>query len=326
MSNNSSLLNLINLFLNNKKEFNQSFKDDKVVIIDNFDKISEDIAQEMIIKLKQDFKKIIILQKPNNKTNIIENAKQNILEENTTSIRLKILPFYLRKRKELIKTVLNNSVSKVQNIEDKVTEINNFISNQIQVFSLNPNFISMYVSFYVEDIRNIELKTNLFSKVFESNIVRSLMRYIQDETVDEYFALYENLAYKMHFNKKYPITYEDIKSTIDEFSNEFMIDVDIAQFRNISTKSNILEDLGNDTYRFNEDSYLAYFVASALNKKANNGEINDELTWICKNICFNINGDILLFLSYITQNVSILNFVFESARSCMAGRLIKRLP
>lgn len=300
-----------------RERFKQTLKDDKIILVDNFDKISDDLADDLILKLKQDFKKIIILQKPMHAVNIIETAKQNLIEENNVTIRLKILPFYLRKRKELIKTVLSNSVTKVDNIEEKVREINNFISNQIQIFSLNPNFISMYVSYYTDDIKNTDLQTNLFSKVFESNIIRSLMRYIKNESVDEYFALYENLAYKMHFNKKYPITYNDIKETIDQFNIDFMMEIDISKFRKVSIRANILEELDNDTFRFSDDSYLAYFVASALNKKANNGEIKDELSWICTNICFNINGDILLFLSYITKNVSILNFVFESAQLCV---------
>ena len=300
-----------------RERFNQTLKDDKVILIDNFEKLSEDVADGLIIKLKQDFKKIIILQKPKYISNIVESTKQNIIDENNTIARLKILPFYLRKRKELIRTILRNSVTKVDNIDEKVSEINNFISNQIQIFSLNPNFISMYVNHYTDDVKNTDLQTNVFSKVFEANIIRSLMKYIKNESVDEYFALYENLAYKMHFSKKYPITYSDIKETIDDYNSDFMMEIDISKFRKVSIRANILEELDNDTFRFSDDTYLAYFVACALNKRANNGEIKDELTWICTNICFNINGDILLFLSYITKNVSILDFVFESAQLSM---------
>lgn len=62
---------------------------------------------------------------------------------------------------------------------------------------------------------------------------------------------------------------------------------------------------------------LAYFVASHLNRKFNEGRGADELRYILNNICFGINGDILLFLSYITSNVQILNPILESLISHM---------
>ena len=56
-----------------------------------------------------------------------------------------------------------------------------------------------------------------------------------------------------------------------------MLEIDCAEFRKNSLKANILDEMDNDTFKFFDNSYLAYFVASALNKKANNGQkIDDE--------------------------------------------------
>lgn len=298
------------------EKFKQTLKEDKIIIVDNLDKIPEKIVDEFVSNLKNDFKKIILLYKPDDKCDIVELTKKS-LSENENCERLRILPFYLRKRKELIKNVLNNSVNKVDNIEVKVVEINNFISNQLQIFSINPNFITMYVSYYADNIRNVDVQTNLFSKVFETNLVRALQQYISNENIEEYFTIYENLAFKTHFDKKYPITIKDIQDIIKTYNNDFMLDIDCAEFRKNSIRANILDEMENDTFKFSDNSYLAYFVACALNKMASNGQINGELEWICKNLCFNINGDILLFLSYITKNVSILDYIIKSTKEIM---------
>ncbi len=301
------------------EKFKQTLKEDKVVIIDNLDKIPDKLIDDFVSNLKYDFKKVILLYKPNDKCDIVELTKKS-LSENDKCERLIILPFYLRKRKELIKNVLSNSINKVENIDNKVTEINNFISNQLQVFSINPNFITMYVSYYVDDIHNADVQTNLFSKVFETNLVKALQKYISNENIEEYFTIYENLAYKMHFGKKYPISIEDIQNVIKSYNDNYMLEIDCAQFRKNSIKANILDEMDNDTFKFSDNSYLAYFVASALNKKANNGQkIDEELSWICTNLCFNINGDILLFLSYITKNVSILDYIIKSTKEIMCS-------
>lgn len=298
------------------EKFKQTLKEDKIVIVDNLDKIPEKLTQDFVNNLKQDFKRVVLLFKPDDKCDIVELTKQR-LNESDSCARLKILPFYLRKRKELIKNVLSNSVNKVENIDNKVIEINNFISNQLQIFSINPNFITMYVSYYIDNINNVDVQTNLFSKVFETNLVRSLSRYVGQTNVEIYFTIYENLAYKMHFSKKYPIGIDDIKTIIEEYNAEYLMDIDSAEFRKKSISAHILDEMDNDTFKFADNSYLAYFVACSLNKKANNNELKDEIAWICENLCFNINGEILLFLSYITKKVSILAYIFNSAKNLM---------
>lgn len=58
--------------------------------------------------------------------------------------------------------------------------------------------------------------------------------------------------------------------------------------------------------------YWPYFTALHLNRGFNEGQCAEELKYILDNICFEINGDIILFLSYITSNVRILYPIMES--------------
>ena len=68
---------------------------------------------------------------------------------------------------------------------------------------------------------------------------------------------------------------------------------------------------------FCDKNLLAYFTALHLNRMLTEGEGKEELEYILENICFSINGDILLFLSYITSNVKILNPIMNSIVNLM---------
>ena len=123
----------------------------------------------------------------------------------------------------------------------------------------------------------------------------------------------EVLAYKVHFSKLYPFDVVDINSIVNQYNQDYMLTMDCAKFRTNVINANILEDLGNDKYRFSNNSYLAYFAARAINKKFNNEGNQEDLKWICDNLCFNINGEILLFISYITSNKKILHYIYNNA-------------
>jgi hypothetical protein len=92
--------------------------------------------------------------------------------------------------------------------------------------------------------------------------------------------------------------------------------VSVQKFCEVMVQAKILVEEDNEYYFYN-NNYLAYFVAKSLNTRYNNGDGRGELEKISKNICFNINGDILLFLSYITSNIGILRFIKQKAEEHM---------
>ena len=63
---------------------------------------------------------------------------------------------------------------------------------------------------------------------------------------------------------------------------------------------------------FYNKTYLAYFVAKFINRKIQNGAGSEELKYVIDNLCYNINSDILLFLTYITENISALWHILSS--------------
>lgn len=68
-------------------------------------------------------------------------------------------------------------------------------------------------------------------------------------------------------------------------------------------------------YRFTNNNHLAYFVAREINRNYHETGDDSDLLHILHNACFGINADILMFISYITDNVRILNLILQIAVS-----------
>ncbi len=87
----------------------------------------------------------------------------------------------------------------------------------------------------------------------------------------------------------------------------------------IAVASNILNEVPDKFgIEFCDENLLAYFTALHLNRGLNEGTCKEELKYILNNICFEINGDIILFLSYITSNIQILNPIMDSMINLMS--------
>ena len=290
------------------EKFNQKGKAEKIVIVDNLDRVDQESLKTFCDNIETEFKNVVYTYTPSDKSNIVEEIKKNIDQQNN---KYTILPFYLRKRKELINKLVQTAPIKIKKNQEKIEELNKFISDQLRIFSLDPSFITRYVDYYIKNNEHIESQSNVFGKVFESNITCSLQKVTSNDNIEEYYTVLELLAYKVHFSKKCPFGISDINEVISKYNDEYMMKVDSSDFRKNIIKANIVDDIGDDKYRFSNNSYLAYFTAKALSKKINELEGKEDLNWICKNLCFNINGEILLFLSYITNNKLILSYIFE---------------
>ncbi len=296
------------------EKFQQLKHKEKLAIIDNYDKIPSQKLEEFKNKLEQEFGNVIYVSKPINNGNIIEETKKSI----TSSENIyKILPFYLKKRIELIGKLL--SCQQINSdIEEKVDEINKFIVDQLKVFSLDPAFITKYVSFYMNKNSMEDLQSNIFNRVFESSITMALQNIVNDSnTVSEYFRTFEIIANKVHFKKQYPITSKDIEDIIKNYNQEYGLDIKCDLFLKNAIDAKLFVRVGDGKYWFYKNSILAYFVAKSVNYEYVNDGEEEHLKWLCENVCYNINGEILLFLSYITSNKNILKFIYGKALEVM---------
>lgn len=294
-------------------EYLQLDKEKKVLIVDRNDKVNKEKWDSFIEEYENQYGHIILLCGVDWNINIKEKALEEL--EDKEVLYLKICPFYYAKRAELIQKILESSDDKkASGISDTVYRINEEIANQIKFFQLNPDFIHQYVNYYLNYpfLKN-QNDNNVFNKVFEANITFRITQNTKQENVNEIFVALDFVAHHIHFNKKYPLPIEEFETAINEYNEKYDNNLNPRMVYDIAIKSNILKEVTNEFgIEFCDESLLAYFTALHLNRGFNEGQCEDELKYILDNICFGINGDIILFLSYITSNVQILYPIMES--------------
>ncbi|MBD5470806.1 MAG: hypothetical protein HDR19_06785 [Lachnospiraceae bacterium] len=293
--------------------FYQMDAKDKVLIVDRYDKIVKKRWIEFLSDVESQFGHIVLFCGIDWNINIKEKAIEELIENDI--FYLKISPFYYSKRKELIEKVcVCYKDYKLENISERVTQINDEITNQIKLFQLTPEFIHQYVTYYLNfPHARTTNDGNIFNKVFESNIIYRITQKTKEENVSEILTALDYVAHKIHFEKKYPLPSDDFQEAVKQYAMDYDINIEPALVYEVGTKANIIKEItGKFAIVFCDENLLAYFVACHLNRKFNEDKGIEELEYILNHICFGINGDIILFLSYITSNIKILNPIMSS--------------
>lgn len=292
-------------------EFLQVSIDKKVLIIDGYDKIKKERWKAFLDEYEKKFSHIIMFCGIDWNLNIKEKALEELTENNT--FYMKICPFYYAKREQLIKKICSN-FQETKDIDEKARKINEDITNQIKYFQLNPEFIHQYVDYYLSfSYIKTQKESNVFSKVFEANITFRLAKNAGEENVDEIMIALDFIAHYIHFNKRYPLPTEEFEKVIDLYNERYDNELNATYVHDVAINSNIIKKVpGKFGIEFCDENLLAYFTAAHLNRIFNEGFGAEELKYILDNICFEPNGDIILFLSYITSNTQILTPIMNS--------------
>ena len=118
----------------------------------------------------------------------------------------------------------------------------------------------------------------------------------------------------MFKNKKDVLAIEEIKNVIEHYNETFGEYVNIKDVIDIGIKSKIFKQTDNLSIYFLNKNYLSYFIAKYL-IRVSQGEPSDTtgIDYALENICFGINSDIVLFISYILNNTRILTSISNYA-------------
>lgn len=294
-------------------EFFQMDVDKRIIIVDDYDTIKKERWKSFWDEYKDEIGHFILFCGIDWNLNIKEKTVEELSQNKI--FYLKICPFYYSKREQLIKKVCALSMEgKEDSITEKARKINEDITDQIRYFQLNPDFIHQFVDYYLSFSKiKTQKETNVFSKVFEANITFRLAKNAGEENVSEVMIALDFVADYIHFNKKYPLSSEDFVAVVNQYNKKYDNELNPMFVYEVAKKSNVIREVhGKKGIEFCDENLLAYFTAAHLNRTFNEGEGAEKLKYILENICFQPNGDIILFLSYITSNVQILNPIMTS--------------
>lgn len=297
--------------------FMQLEPEKKVLIVDRNDKVDKSKWKDFYETYSKQFGHIILFGGIGWNLNIKDRAIEELTEN--AFFQMRICPFYYVKREQLIEKICKNYLTEYPSLDvnEKTRIINEDITNQIKYFQLTPNFIHQYVDYTIQFSHiKTQKETNVFSRVFVANITYRVSKNIHEESdVDEILVSLDYVAHYIHFVKEYQkISYEEFERGINEYKEKYdNEELKPKYVYEVAIKSNLLKESADSfEIEFCDENLLSYFVAQHLNRTCQNGENPEDLKFVLDNICFGINGDVVLFLSYITSNTQILTPILQS--------------
>jgi len=298
-------------------KFEQINKSDKIALLDEANLLQIKTLKILLEFLELNFGKVIVFTEEKLDLDIKKQVVNIMVNSDTLNLTMK--PFLYVKRKRLISNVLEANNSQNRDIESETKRINELINSQVKFFQLNPEFIINFVNQYEKDFRfRFSTGMNVFNVVYESSIRNRIIDNSENIDVTLVINVLRELAFYMHFEKKSAVSIDEITSVIEQYQKAYRQKVNIRMFLNTAINAKILVDMGNEI-RFRDHTLLAYFVAQALNQKHHQEEnIQDNLDYLLKNLCFSINSDIVLFLALITNNPKFVNVIIEGAKEHFA--------
>lgn len=290
----------------------------KAIIIDDIHLISEKHLKKFLRGIEDVFGIIVVasVETSQSQFDIVQLTKDSI--KSTTDFRkITIAHLYAEKRQELIKKIVSLKITDAQTNET-ARMLDQCLNSYKLAFRTDIDFVVQYVDYYCEHIGELnKADATVFSKVFEASIERSIAPQLKGrrENPNDIIVALSEVAHYIHFNKAYPISAVIINEIIEKYceyydnrylTTERFIDIVVNAGLLLKTKSGY-------EYRFASKNHLAYFVAKALNRKFHDTGDSSDLEIVVKQSCFGINGDILLFMAYISDNVNIPRLLLKQA-------------
>ena len=121
----------------------------------------------------------------------------------------------------------------------------------------------------------------------------------------------QNVAFYIHCNKCYPIKCVDLCNIINDFNKVHSGGMRATKLVEELERVGLIKILNDDLVVFANKNYLSYFIAQSLNGKVGTEQGVELLKDILRNLCFGINADILLFLSYLTNRTEIIEYILS---------------
>lgn len=294
-------------------KFEQLPKEKKVLFIDNAHQIDKTLYVSFLREIDDLFEYIICTTKTVIELDVTERIKVDL--DKSKFRRYRILPFYSDLRHQLVKNIVKiripNNEEEQDNITNRITDV---LKSQRKIFSLDPCFIIQATDYYYKNIQEASQNDgNIFSKVFESNLVAFITPFIKKNiNVDKVLILLDKLGYYIYKSKLYTVKQEAIMFVINEYNKKHGDEVNVHDFLHIVTEARlIIKSNKNDEYKFGNKNHLEYFIAREIVRKYNDENSNDDLIELLNFACFGLNSNIILFITYITDNINLFRLILD---------------
>ncbi len=296
--------------------FSQMPKYKKVFLIDNIDDIEKTKIGNVLDYLRDFFGVIVYSTGEVIELDLTERIKQNI--EMNQYKRYRIMPMILDRRKKLINKIV--CITDEKENDEIVERISNALKKQRKFYSMNPCFVIQFTQYYLKNFKDgYSTEGNVFSKVFESNLVNRLLRVSPKITVEKVFVLLDQIAYWSFKKQINHIPENAIFDLVSEYNEVHDDDVSCSSLINDCVASKILMHYKGSEYRFCNKNVLSYFVARQIIRLWNDNLDDSDLEYLTKYIKYGVHSNVILFVTYLTDSLFMIRKIIESAQKYTQG-------
>lgn len=246
--------------------------------------------------------------------NIKDRLRRRASTRNFTYYRIE--PFYSDKRKQLVGNLVHIIINGDKETEERIRGILcDSLTKQKYLYSLNPEFIVQFTQYYCKNIGEaMQNDGSVFSKVFEANLTNLISPFAHKITVEKIFIILDKIAYFIYENgtSAYPITIAQMDEIIQEYNTVYGDRINTSELLKTLLNAKVIKPI-DGRYLFYDRNYLAYFTAREIRRKGLEDQDYTQFNRVMDNSFMPINADILLFVTYITDNLNIIRMVMERA-------------
>lgn len=297
------------------EQFEQLEKNERILIIDGWDCFDPMPNKAKFLNVVEETFGFVVFSVSTSKGSIVDEIKEQI-DSNNSCCELHIKPFYSEKRNELVRNIC---VQKNSFNDEDINNVNRVIDSLVQnnsgLFSLNPAFIIRYTNYYILSPYHDYAKGEaVFSKIFEFELQQSIINLSRSEDIEEIFIAFEEIAGYMFYNRKDTLSTEDICRILNNYNETYGVSVKVKTIVEIGLRAKILKQDDTMSLFFANKNYLAYFIAKQLIRcYQSEDRAREGIKYALKNICFGINSDIILFISYLLSNTQVIMTILSEA-------------
>lgn len=293
--------------------YKQTDSSNKAIIIDDFDAIRKEYQEGFSLYIDENFNTIVETSLEEIDIDIQNRLKKR--KNNKEFLHLRVAPFYMDKRRQLVTKVVDIIGNDGQSKENIINTLCNALTSQKSLYSWGPDFIVQFTKYYYNNIGDSTNNDgNVYSKVFENNLTSQIMPFVGSRiTIDKIFVILDKIAFKIYKDREYPISTTKISGVIDEYNMTYDSVVNAGNLLSSLVNAKILK-IENNGYLFYERNYLAYFTAREIRRQIYEGEF-ETIKHVMEFSYMHLNADILLFVTYITENRNIITMLMNLAES-----------
>lgn len=290
--------------------FQNSPKEEKIIFVDGFENVKKSYKRtEFMDYLNDKFGKIVIASNRQNGS-----MKELLGQYFDEDLMFSVCSFSVKQRIAFYENYL-----KTKNItkENEISSIINAVEASVASCSIldtsDPSYLLPLIVHIFTNKSYMERDTeNAFSIIFEHSLRDAILSVSSSETLDDYISIIQLIAYHTVVEKD--SAYFDLsdisqctKARKKDFTHIKLTDDEVL---NVLVESRLVCK-EEDDYRFERNSYLAYFASLEVIRLFQSGRPK-SFEHIMENIVHGINGDIFVFVIYQLKKIDVFYNIHDT--------------